>query len=156
MNEELIRVPGVWHIEYNYTAGEVTSHFLVELRDNKRIMGTRCDRCSKVYVPPRKFCEECFVPASEWVEVDNIGRIESFTFGPRKLSAGLPEPFAIAYVRLGGADTCIANFVRGLDMSNLADIQKELFVGKQVEVKYIEERKGLITDFYFYPLEETT
>ena len=90
---ELLQIPGEWHIKYNYTAGEVASRFLLEVRNNKKIMGTRCDKCTKVYVPPRKFCEECFVTATEWVELDNVGEIESFTFGPRKLSAGLPEHF---------------------------------------------------------------
>jgi uncharacterized OB-fold protein len=148
---ELLQVPGEWHIKYNYTAGEVASKFLLEVRDNKKIMGTRCDKCKKVYVPPRKFCEECFVPATEWVEVDNAGEIESFTFGPRKLYAGLPEPFAIAYVRLNGADTCIANFVKEIDMSDLDKLKEELFIGKKVQVKYEVERKGSITDFYFVP-----
>ena len=73
---ELLQVPGEWHIKYNYTAGEVASKFLLEVRDNKKIMGTRCDKCKKVYVPPRKFCEECFVPTTEWVEVENVGEIE--------------------------------------------------------------------------------
>jgi len=150
---ELLHISGEWHIKYNYTAGKIASRFLAELRDNKRIVGTRCDKCKKVYVPPRGFCEECFVPATEWVEVDNVGEIYSFTFGPRKLSAGLPEPFIIAYVRLNGADTCIANFVKDIDMSDLNKLKEELFVGKKVQVKYEVKRKGLITDFYFCPYE---
>jgi len=146
---ELIQVPGEWHIDYNYTAGEATSKFLLEIKNNKKIIGKRCDKCARVLLPPRMFCEECFVPTGDWVEVADVGEIESFTFGPRKLSAGMDEPFAIAYVRLNGADTCIANFVKGLDMSDMNQLKKELFIGRKVKVEFEERRKGLITDFYF-------
>jgi len=152
-SDELMQVPGKWDIEYSYTAGVTASRFLTEVRDNKRIMGKRCDSCNRVYVPPRTFCETCFVETSDWVEVGNVGEIESYTFGPRKFSTGLPEPFIIAYVILDGADTSIANFVMEMDMTDMKVLEKELFVGKKVEVKYKNEREGRISDFCFVPIE---
>ena len=147
--QELIKVKGEWHINYNYTAGEVASRFLVELRDNKKLYGTKCDKCGRVYLPPRKFCEECLAPIKEWVSVADTGVIEAFTFGPRKMSAGLNKPFIIAYVKLDGADTAIANFIKEVDMSNMDKLVDLLGVGKKVRVKYESKRVGLITDFYF-------
>lgn len=148
-NQELIKVKGEWHIKYNYTAGEVASRFLVELRDNQKLYGTKCSKCGRVYLPPRKFCEDCLAPATEWVAVKDTGVIEAFTFGPRKMSAGLNEPFVIAYVKLDGADTAIANFIKEVDTSNMDQLANVLSVGKKVRVKYEKNRTGSITDFYF-------
>jgi uncharacterized OB-fold protein len=147
--QELIKVPGEWHINYNYTAGETVSHFLTELRDNKILLGTKCGKCGKVFLPPKKYCEECLVPTNEWVKIGDEGVIEAFTFGPAKLSAGVKEPFVIAYVRLDGADTCIANYIKEIDTSDLDQLVNLLGIGKKVKVVYEADRKGAITDWYF-------
>ncbi len=60
-NEKLIEIPGKWEINYLYSAGRVASKFFQELKKNKRIMGTRCPGCKRVLVPPRSFCERCFI-----------------------------------------------------------------------------------------------
>jgi len=43
-----IKLPYTWH------AGKAGSRFYQELRDNRRIYGTKCPQCSWVYVPPRE------------------------------------------------------------------------------------------------------
>lgn len=147
--QELITVPGEWHIEYHYTTGQTGSRFLTELRDNKKLLGTKCPKCKKTYLPPRGFCESCFVPIDEWVTMQDVGTIECFTFGPRKLSSGKKEPFVIAYVKLQGADTCIANFIKGIPFNDINELSNILSIGRQVKVEYEENRTGKITDFYF-------
>jgi len=58
---------GKIHIPNTYSAGAMGSRFLIELRDNERIMGTRCPTCNLVYVPARSVCKDCFGKLSEWV-----------------------------------------------------------------------------------------
>jgi uncharacterized OB-fold protein len=60
-------------------AGRIGTRFLIELRDNQRIMGLRCPKCKKVYVPPKMVCSKCSVPMDEWVEVRKEGTLETFT-----------------------------------------------------------------------------
>lgn len=48
-----------WNIEYKVNLGEAWSRFLVSLRDDRQILGVRCARCVKVYVPPQTYCEGC-------------------------------------------------------------------------------------------------
>jgi len=76
--EELVhhvgsRSPNTWSV------GEVGSRFFVELRDYKKIFGTRCPVCKKVIVPARKICGQCFRQTDDWVEVGDQGIIQTFT-----------------------------------------------------------------------------
>ena len=74
---ELITVQSKWEIPYAYSAGETISKFLVELRDNERIMATKCPKCREVLLPPRSFCANCFISLKDqWVEIDPVGELE--------------------------------------------------------------------------------
>ena len=42
---ELITIPGLWAFNYNYFAGANASRFFKELKEHRRIMGTRCPSC---------------------------------------------------------------------------------------------------------------
>ena len=66
-------------VPYRTTVGATGSKFLVELRDNKRIMGIKCPQCGSVYVPPRLSCPGCFSKMDEWVELNGKGTISSYT-----------------------------------------------------------------------------
>lgn len=149
MTNELIFIPGKWEIPYHYAAGKVSSRFFTEIRDNKRVLGIKCPQCKQVIMPPRGFCERCFVETEEWVEVGNEGTIEAFTITMEKWPGNPDPPFAIAYVRLDNADTAILNFVKGLDFSNLNETAEKLKIGTRVKIIFKEEREGKITDFEY-------
>jgi len=46
-------VEGKLALPYQYFAGTLGSEFLVSLRDRRKLLGRRCSRCKKVFVPPR-------------------------------------------------------------------------------------------------------
>jgi hypothetical protein len=52
-------------VPYTWWVGETGSRFLLALRDEGRILGNRCARCNRVYVPPRKNCGRCFADLDE-------------------------------------------------------------------------------------------
>jgi len=146
---EIISVPGHWDISYNYSAGEVGSEFLRRLRDEQRISGRLCPVCERVLLPPRGFCDRCFVDTTEWVDVGSSGHIEAFTITTAAF-LGQPEPpFAIAYVTLDGAGTAMVNFVKGVDLSNIERAAELLAIGNRVHVVWNPLREGRITDFYY-------
>ena len=64
-------------INYKYTMGG-QSKFFLELMNNKKILGTKCTKCGKIWVPPRINCSDCYVPA-DWVELKHTGNIEVST-----------------------------------------------------------------------------
>ncbi|MEM4372343.1 MAG: zinc ribbon domain-containing protein, partial [Metallosphaera sp.] len=57
---ELVTWKDVMEVErYVYTAGPDGEKFLRGLREGK-ILGRKCPRCGRIYVPPRMYCEDCF------------------------------------------------------------------------------------------------
>jgi uncharacterized OB-fold protein len=102
--DEMYRLPGL--VEYTpqarylFAAGQAVSRFLEGLKQGK-ILGKRCPRCGRVYVPPRSYCEYCFAPTAEWVEVSGEGEVHTAvvsyisTFRER-----LEKPEIIAVIRL--------------------------------------------------------
>jgi len=149
MNEDLILIPGRLEIEFNYAAGKSGSAFFRAIMDKKEILGRKCPNCERVLLPPRSFCERCFVETTEWIKVGKEGSVEAFTVVYEKFE-GLPDPpYAIAYVLLDGANTAMANFVKGIDLNNIKEALKFLKIGAKVHVAFKRKREGRITDFWY-------
>ena len=135
-------------INYKYTMGG-QSKFFLELMNNKKILGAKCTKCGKVWMPPRINCSDCFVPA-DWSEVKQTGIIEVSTIVWFTTSAFIENiPYAIAYVKLDGADTAL---LQGIFSENL--VPSKIKKGKRVKAVFQKEREGKMTDFFFVPEDE--
>jgi len=146
---ELITIPGLWAFNYNYFAGANASRFFKELKENRRIMGTRCPKCRRVLVPARGFCDACMEYTTEWTEVGPDGTLETFTIVSTQFP-GLPKPpLVMAYVTLDGADTALINLVDGMDLSDIDVAAQKLNQLPRVATRFVDEPKGRITDFSF-------
>ena len=64
--------------KYAWSAGIAYGRYLDELKAG-RIIGRRCSRCERILVPPRMFCEHCFVATDEWVYVKDTGTINTYS-----------------------------------------------------------------------------
>lgn len=138
-----------WNITYNHAADAAGAKFFRALRDEGRLLGTRCPKCERVLVPPRSFCDRDFCEVDEWVEVGTEGTIELFTIFYHRIN-GLPDPpYAIAYVRPDRADTALVNFLEGVDLEDLQVALTKIAIGKRVRIQFRPERQGRMTDFYF-------
>jgi len=151
---ELLSVPGEWNLPYNYSAGETVSKFLIEIRDNARIIATKCQQCNRVLMPPRSYCERCFVSIKDnWVELPPKGTVEAFTLVVNKFE-GLPDPpYVICYIKLDGADTTIPHFLTGIDLSDAERARQEIKLGMPVRLVFKDkaQREGRMTDFRVEP-----
>jgi uncharacterized OB-fold protein len=139
-------IPSRITIPFNYAAGAVASRFFVELRDHGKILGRRCPQCTRVLVPPRKFCIRCFVPTSQWVEAEPTGTLVNFTV-VQKTEAHHPRkaPFAYGVIRLDGADTDLVHFLGEMNL-------EQIYPGMKLRVVFREKRVGSILDIaYFKP-----
>jgi len=136
------------NVPYHWWAGETASKFLVGLRDEQVIMGTKCGRCGKVYIPPRKACPVCFGGETEWVKLSGEGTVVSFTVTRRQL-ASLPKktPVIFALIKLDGADTAMLHY--------LGDVKPEdVKIGMRVKAKFAGERKARMQDIeHFAPVK---
>ncbi|MEW6203465.1 MAG: Zn-ribbon domain-containing OB-fold protein [bacterium] len=137
-----INVPYTWYV------GECGSRFFTEIRDNKRIMGTKCPTCNVVYVPPRLRCGKCFTAAEKWVELGATGTLQTFTIVHYTESVihKMEAPFAFGLIKLDGADTGLLHLLGEVELKNIK-------TGMRVEAVFAEERKGNILDIkYFKPV----
>jgi uncharacterized OB-fold protein len=148
---ELLTVQDKWEIPYAYSAGETISKFLVELRDNARIMATKCPKCQQVLLPPRSFCATCFVSLKDqWVEIEPVGKLVSYSICTEAITGAPKPPYVVAFVTLGEANTPMAQFLEGLDLSDIDKVAKELKVGMPIKAVFKDkaERKASILDFH--------
>lgn len=138
------------HMPYSWTVGRVGSRFFVELRDNGRLMASRCRTCNVVWIPPRLRCPECFqtIEDHDWLEVGPQGTLRHFTVVRYEHPAQpVKPPFAYGLIDLDKADRAIVHFVVGKDPKNLKQ-------GMRVKPVFKPDRKGNILDIlYFTPVE---
>jgi uncharacterized OB-fold protein len=141
-------VEGKLALPYQYFAGAVGSRFLNALRDEKKILGQRCEKCNKVTIPPRATCERCFTDISEnWVELSSIGEITGFTVVHHtEEHYPVKTPFVLALIKLDGADVPFAHLV--------ADIAPDAVkIGMKVQAVFADERIGSLMDIrHFKPV----
>ena len=134
-------------IPNTYTAGAVGSHFLIELRDNKKIMGTKCPECGLVFVPARSVCKYCFAQLDQWVEVSDTGTLQTYTVaGQRNGVQPVDPPIIYGIIQLDGASTSLVHMLSEVDF-------EKLVIGMRVKAVFSEKRVGSILDIkYFKPL----
>jgi uncharacterized OB-fold protein len=97
----------VWegHMEadYIYTSGVAGERFFVALRDEGRLLASRCTACDLDYLPARLFCEDCFAELTEFVEVPGVGRVEAVTVAHVDRAGGpLSQPQVWGFVSFRG------------------------------------------------------
>ena len=64
-------------LPYHYVAGDCRARYLRGLKD-KKILGSRCSKTGKVFVPPIVASAESFAPCDELVEVADRGVVTTF------------------------------------------------------------------------------
>ncbi len=143
---------GEAHQPFEWSIGKYGSKFLSELRDNQRIVGIRCPKCQKVFVPPRKVCGDCFVAMDEIVPLSGEGTVNTYTvlsFGFVDPSTGIqkPVPYTWAFISLDGADNTFIHYLEEIDLEKLR-------VGMRVKAVFEEERSGQLLDIkHFVTIE---
>ena len=147
---QTVRIPGEWHIAYQYTIGTFASAFFEGLR-NGEILGSFCEQNNEVAVPPKSFNEQAFVPTTKLVKVGLTGTIQAVTIVTAPFAGSPPVPYAVAYVQLEGATSSIANYVHGVDLGDGTSLPEALQIGSPVHAVFSAQPQGRVTDFWFEP-----
>lgn len=97
---------GSMPVQFLYTAGAAGERFFQTLRRRGTLAVTRCDECQITYLPPRLYCERCFVDLSAaWAEVEAKGRVHTYTvLHVDREGRRLPAPDVVAFMRIDGTD----------------------------------------------------
>ena len=138
-----------WDLAYRHALGTTVGGFLDGL-ESRRLLGRRCPRCQRVLFPARSFCDRCHVNTGEWVEVAPHGRLEMFTVVCEPFRGTRVEPpYVLAYALLEGADTAVVGYLKGVDLSDVQEAARSLRTGTPVQVRFLDEPEGQVTDFWF-------
>jgi len=152
--EKVFEIKWKTDLPYRYSIGKLAVKFFEELKQNKKIMGSKCSKCGKVNFPPRAVCADCMVEMTidDMVELSPKGTLEGFTvvnypFTDPNTGGMRPFPYGYALFKLDGADTYTMHFINETDYTKLK-------VGQRVEAVFKEEREGNIGDILYYRVIE--
>jgi uncharacterized OB-fold protein len=135
-------------LEYAWDNGVAIGRYLRGLQDGK-LLGCHCRKCNRIMIPPRMFCELCWVPTDEVVELKDTGTINTFCISHVDWKAtrldieGGVRPYTPAVIEIDGASPGmgILHMIEGIDPWKIK-------IGMKVKAvwKPAEEREGSITD----------
>lgn len=145
---KLRHLEGDMEVDYIYTAGVAGERFFKTLRDEGKLMATRCDKCGITYMPPRLYCDRCFAELDKWLEAPTTGTVQTFTVTHEDTDGNpLPEPVVLAFIQIDKTDGGLIHKIGGTK-------QEAVKIGMRVEALFKEKAKrtGALTDIqYFKP-----
>ena len=101
-------------LDYTYEASPEESAFFRGLAEGK-VLGQRCPKCGKVYVPPRSACPVDGVATTDEVELADTGTVTTFcVVNVPFLGQKIQPPYVSAYVLLDGADIAFLHLIQGI------------------------------------------
>lgn len=153
---EVLSVKWEPKLRYAWDNGPALGRYLAELK-NGRIVAKECDKCHRIMIPPRMFCELCWRPTGDWVFVQDTGIVNTWVVSYVDWKAGRLDikggvrPFTPAVIEIDGAS-------KGMGILHLLDKVDPWKIYRGMKVKAVwkpaQERIGAITDIkYFKPLE---
>jgi scaffold protein (connect acetoacetyl-CoA thiolase and HMG-CoA synthase) len=121
----------------------------------EKLMGSKCEQCGTVYVPPRPICVECRASDMQWIEMKGKGKLAAFTsisIGPSFMieeGYNRKNPYCVGVIELDEGPRVDAR-IENVDASKPDDIK----VGTPMTVKFLHRGEGTDKKTYlaFEPL----
>ena len=144
MASQPLRVEGDFPVYFRYTAGIAGERFLREIKDNARLIASRCPKCALNYLPPRIYCERCMAKLEEYVYIANNGIVETITICMQDADGvELKEPVPVVLARFPNAHGGIVHRARSPisigDKVRLIFKEKPKRVGSILDIEYFEK-----------------
>ena len=148
--QELIVSKQVLSLAQRFSTGPIMGRFLIELRDNKRIMALKVTKTGRYLLPPREVDAWSHEPGDEWVEVGPCGHVREFDMiyyaAPDPLSGITREvPHCVAWIILDGVEgeSPLWHLIKPEDTGKVKG-------GTRVRAVFAEERHGAIEDIMYF------
>lgn len=154
--ESLIELPYALELDYRHSYGPHYGRLFDELATHRRILGSLCPHCQNVLVPPREYCDLCFVRTAQHVDVADTGRLQAFSVIHLEFVGQTRKPpYVYAEIVLDGSATRLIHTVGGIDVATAAET---LQIGMPVKAvwKDAADCRGTLDDIdHFEPIGET-
>lgn len=114
-----------------------------EYLKERKLMGSRCTSCGRLFVPPRPLCVNCSGASMEWVELQGSGRLKAFTciaIGPsfmREEGFARDRPYCTGVVQLDEGPSMVGR-IEGVDAGNPGSI----VVGMPMQAVFLDRGAG--------------
>ena len=119
--------------------GEAFYQYLAE----KKLMGSRCQSCGALHLPPRPLCPACYGDELAWEQIGGRGKLVAFTtvhIAPTAMieaGYGRKNPYCTGIVQLEEGP-CISAQITGVDPA----APQEIEVGMPVRVAFVQRGEG--------------
>lgn len=119
---------------------EFTAAAFYRFLDDRQLVGTRCQNCEQLYLPPRAVCPNCHSSRMSWYQFSGQGELAAFTavyIGPARMNAAgysRERPYLTGIVRLEEGPMISARLI-GLP----AEKPEQIKVGTPLQVAFIHE-----------------
>jgi uncharacterized OB-fold protein len=149
LSSEPLRVTRIHDMTWNHSYGKIDRFFKAFAKG--KLLATRCEKCNKVYVPPRADCPSCMADLTQsWVELPKECELHTFSVlyfaGPTFYK---DLPFILGLAKWPGVDTYL--------MARLKEAKpEEVKIGMKLKVRFAEphRRTWTVLDFWYEPAEK--
>jgi hypothetical protein len=153
--EAVIELAYTLDLNYRHSYGPHYGRMFDELAARRRILGSLCPSCRNVLVPPREFCDACFVRTSSHVDVADTGILQAFSVIYLEFVGQTRKPpYVYAEIVLDGSATRLIHTMSGFDIETA---KERLSVGMPVRAVWKDAAYcvGTLADIdYFEPVSE--
>ena len=119
--------------------GEAFYQYLAE----HKLMGSRCQSCGALHLPPRPLCPACYGDELAWEQIGGRGKLVAFTtvhIAPTAMieaGYGRKNPYCTGIVALEEGP-CISAQITGVDPA----APQEIEVGTPVRIAFVQRGEG--------------
>jgi uncharacterized OB-fold protein len=134
--------------KYAWATGIAVGRFLRGMKEGE-IIGSKCEHCGRIVVPPRIFCEWCFRRSENWVKLPDTGVVNTYSISYITTdTTRVKTPTIPAVIEIDGTSNA------GL-LHLIGDVKPEdVKIGMRVKAVWLDQSKrtGSITDIkHFAP-----
>ncbi|UCC57877.1 MAG: Zn-ribbon domain-containing OB-fold protein [Candidatus Bathyarchaeum sp.] len=95
----------------------------------KKLMAAKCDKCGTILLPPKPMCTKCLSTNLEWIELEGVGKLLSYTIiyvAPVQFQSLAPYIVGIVELKSG---LRLPGMIRGVE-------QEEIRVGMDLKIDF--------------------
>ena len=140
-------------LSYEHAYGHFYGSLFDSVKNERRIRGVRCPACRNVLLPPREFCDVCFVATTDWVDVPDTGVVQACSVVHIEfVGQRVPPPYVYAEIMLDGTATRLIHIVGGLSAEDArAGLVRP---GSRVQAVWSDRTTGSLGDIEYFRLTD--
>ena len=110
----------------------------------KKLLGTKCEKCSCTYATPRTYCRICGCRCN-WVELPQTGIVHTFTTCHYTTYASKGKtPYHLVLVELSGLETFFLSQLKGIK-------EEKIKIGMKVQARFRKRPRFNASDIWIIP-----